>query len=141
MAALQPPHLAAICPWEGFSDLYRDFVRPGGVREDGFSILWSKLTAKAARIDGNLRQEVVRRTERDGWYQSLTPDLERIEVPMLVCGSFSDHSLHTRGSFEAFRRRPLLRQKHLYTHRGGKWSTYYGVEATEARRRFFPTTT
>ncbi|MHB1431761.1 MAG: CocE/NonD family hydrolase [Streptosporangiaceae bacterium] len=31
--ALRPPHLAAICPWEGFSDIYRDLARPGGVRE------------------------------------------------------------------------------------------------------------
>ena len=35
VAALHPPHLAAICPWEGLSDLYRDFARPGGIREDG----------------------------------------------------------------------------------------------------------
>jgi putative CocE/NonD family hydrolase len=38
VAALKPPSLAAICPWEGLSDLYRDFAYPGGVREDGFSI-------------------------------------------------------------------------------------------------------
>lgn len=55
---------------------------------------------------------------------------------MLVCGSFSDHSLHTRGSFEAFRRAGS-RFKRLFTHRDGKWSAYYGREATEARIRFF----
>ena len=43
-------HLAAICPWEGFSDLYRDFARPGGIREDGFSIVWSAGTRRAARV-------------------------------------------------------------------------------------------
>ncbi len=135
-AALRPPHLAAICPWEGFSDLYRDFVRPGGAREDGFSVLWSRMTSKIARVCGNLRAEVIARTERDAWYESLTPALERIEVPMLVCGSFSDQSLHTRGSFEAFRRAGS-RLKRLYTHRGGKWSEYYSKEATQARIRFF----
>ena len=30
VAALQPPHLAAICPWEGASDWYREFARHGG---------------------------------------------------------------------------------------------------------------
>ena len=135
-AALRPPHLAAICPWEGFSDLYRDFVRPGGAREDGFSILWSRLTRKGARLRGDIRAEVVARRERDEWYQSVTPALENIEVPVLVCGSFSDHSLHTRGSFEVFRRAGS-RFKRLYTHRDGKWSAYYGREATEARIRFF----
>lgn len=136
VAALRPPHLAAICPWEGFSDLYREFARPGGVREDGFTIVWSKSASKVARVKTSLRKEVVSRTERDEWYQSLTPNLERIEVPMLVCGSFSDHSLHTRGSFELFRRAGSSR-KWLYTHRDGKWCTYYGQEATDTRVRFF----
>ena len=27
----QPPHLKAIAPWEGFSDLYRDLSRRGGI--------------------------------------------------------------------------------------------------------------
>ena len=57
VAALNPPHLAAICPWEGFSDLYRDFARPGGSREDGFSIVWNKGTSKVARLRGDFRRE------------------------------------------------------------------------------------
>ena len=136
VAALRPPHLAAICPWEGFSDLYRDFARPGGVREDGFSIVWSAMTRRAARVVGDLRAEIVRRPDRDAWYEALAPALEDIEVPMLVCGSFSDHSLHSRGSFEAFRRAGSTR-KWLYTHRDGKWSHYYGQQASEVRARFF----
>jgi predicted acyl esterase len=136
VAALRPPHLAAICPWEGFSDLYRDFARPGGVREDGFSILWSAMTRRKARISGDLRHEIVARAERDEWYAARAPDLEAIEVPVLVCGSFSDHSLHTRGSFEAFRRASSAR-KWLYTHRDGKWCHYYGTDASETRARFF----
>ncbi len=136
VAALRPPHLAAICPWEGFSDLYRDFARPGGVRERGFSIVWSKMTARVARVSGDLSAEVRKRRERDAWYETLTPRLEEIAVPMLVCGSFSDHSLHSRGSFEAFRRAGSV-QKWLYTHREGKWSTFYAAETQEVRLRFF----
>lgn len=136
VAALAPPHLAAICPWEGFSDLYRDFARPGGSREDGFSIVWSKGTARFARLRDNFRREIRERPERDEWYRSKTPDIDRIQVPMLICASFSDHSLHSRGSFELYRRAasPL---KWLYTHRGGKWSTYYSQRATAARIGFF----
>ncbi len=136
VAAFNPPHLVAICPWEGFSDLYRDFAHPGGTREDGFTILWSRGTGRAARVVGNVRQEIVARPERDDWYRSRTPELERIEVPALICGSFSDHSLHSRGAFEAFRRAGS-QQIWLYTHRGGKWSTYYSAEATRTRFRFF----
>ena len=40
-AATRPPHLAAICPWEGFTDFYRDFARPGGVLENGFLSMWT----------------------------------------------------------------------------------------------------
>lgn len=36
-AALQPPHLKAICPWEGVSDLYKEFFCYGGIPEEGFS--------------------------------------------------------------------------------------------------------
>ncbi|RFA20636.1 hypothetical protein B7R25_08990 [Subtercola boreus] len=40
-AATKPPHLAAISPWEGFTDAYRDFSYPGGIRENGFMRVWS----------------------------------------------------------------------------------------------------
>ncbi|MFE3794464.1 CocE/NonD family hydrolase [Nocardia tengchongensis] len=136
VAELRPPHLAALCVWEGFSDFYRDFAYPGGVREDGFSRLWSAVTARRTRMTENLRTEILRRPDRDDWYTAHTPTLERIQVPMLVCASFSDHNLHSRGSFEAFRRAGSTR-KWLYTHRDGKWSHYYGAEATRERIRFF----
>lgn len=136
VAALQPPHLTAICPWEGLSDLYRDFARPGGVLENGFSKLWSRLTGKEARVQNPLYEAIVKHTERDDWYQARTPKLEDIQVPLLVCGSFSDHLLHTRGSFEVFRRAGS-RQKWLYTHRDGKWCAYYSEDATQTRIRFF----
>src|SRR5208337_4318913 len=31
VAALQPPHLAAINPWEGWSDTYREVAYQGGI--------------------------------------------------------------------------------------------------------------
>jgi predicted acyl esterase len=36
-AAEQPPHLAAINPWEGVSDVYRDLVMRGGMPDTGFA--------------------------------------------------------------------------------------------------------
>ena len=47
-AALQPPGLKAICPWEGFTDAYRDLMRPGGIRENGFVTLWGPEPAAGA---------------------------------------------------------------------------------------------
>lgn len=136
VAALRPPHLAAICPWEGLTDLYRDFARPGGVREEGFSSLWSRLTESEARVRSSFRDGIIAHPERDDWYLSKTPDMARIDVPLLVCGSFSDQCLHTYGSFELFRRAGSAR-KWLYTHRDGKWCAYYGEDATRTRIRFF----
>src|ERR1700679_2847340 len=39
-AALQPPHLAAICPWEGGCDLYRDWSHHGGIFSNHFPEAW-----------------------------------------------------------------------------------------------------
>ncbi len=135
-AAVQhPAHLAAICPWEGFNDVYWDFVYPGGVRENGFSKLWFR-KAGQARVKTTLEIEANRHTNRDAFWAERAAPIEKIEAPMLVCGSFSDHSLHTRGGFEAYRR-AASGQKWMYTHRSGKWCTYYGQDATETRLRFF----
>lgn len=136
MAAEHPPHLACICPWEGLTDAYRDLLRPGGIREDGFTIMWAGLLKMARRSPVDLRRQMKRRELRDAWYADRDPALEEIRVPALVCATFSDHNLHSRGSFEGFRR-ISSEEKHLYTHRGPKWATFYGAEARAAQLRFF----
>jgi predicted acyl esterase len=92
VAALRPPHLAAICPWEGFTDVYRDFARPGGIREDGFIRVWTAGVKRQGRTDEDLRAGQVEHPLRDGWWAARIPELGRIEVPTLVCGSFSTNS-------------------------------------------------
>ena len=37
IASTQPPHLAAIAPWEGFSDFYRNNLARGGIPDTGFN--------------------------------------------------------------------------------------------------------
>lgn len=134
-AALRPPSLAAICPWEGFTDPYRDLLRPGGIREDGFVRMWSR-GLRSNRLAYDIRAEQQARPLRDEWWQRLVPKLERIETPMLVCGSFSDHCLHSGGSVRAFQQVGSS-QRWLYTHRGGKWATYYAPGALATQLRFF----
>ena len=34
VGALRPPHLAALCIWEGSSDYYRELCRHGGILSD-----------------------------------------------------------------------------------------------------------
>ena len=135
-AAERPAHLTAINPWEGFTDLYRDFGRPGGIREDGFTRLWSRILARQHRSPVTLGREIAHRPTIDDWWRDRNRDLEAIDVPALVCASFSDHCLHSRGSFEGFRRIGSAR-RYLYTHRSPKWSAYYAGAGRDAQVRFF----
>jgi predicted acyl esterase len=133
-AALRPPHLKAIVPWEGFTDAYRDVARPGGIREIGFLKIWSR-GLKAARLKYSLGEENTKRPLRDEWWQALVPELSMIEVPALICGSFSDNNLHSRGSVRGFEQ-IASPDRHLYTHRGGKWTTFYSESALGTQLAF-----
>lgn len=135
-AALHPPHLKAICPWEGFTDAYRDLFCPGGITEDGFATVWTQVIKKTARLSVDIGRERRRHPLRDGWWQALVPDLGQIDVPMLVCASFSDNNLHGRGSWRAFEQ-VASPDRFVYTHRSGKWATFYGNAARAAQLAFF----
>jgi uncharacterized protein len=134
-AAQQPPGLKAICPWEGLTDPYQDFLRPGGIREDGFVRMWG-LGMRHVRQRYQISDEQRQHPLRDEWWRSLVPALDRITVPALICGSFSDNNLHTRGSFRGWERISSP-DRFLYTHRGGKWATFYAPEARAIQLRFF----
>jgi len=134
-AALNPPSLAAICAWEGFTSVYHDLAYPGGVREDGFVPFWfGKLDKR--RVKENLRQVQLEHPDYDQTWAAREPRLEDIRVPALICASFSDQNLHSRGSFQAFQR-IASEYKWLYTHRTGKWAAFYSREALEWQTRFF----
>ncbi|HVX23287.1 MAG TPA: CocE/NonD family hydrolase [Acidimicrobiales bacterium] len=134
-AALRPPSLRAICPWEGFTDAYRDLMRPGGIQERGFLQMWAR-GLREDRLSVDVLAEQRRRPLRDDWWRSLVPDLPRIDVPMLVCTSFSDNNLHSRGSFRAFQSAGSA-DTFAYTHRSGKWATFYSDDALAAQLAFF----
>jgi putative CocE/NonD family hydrolase len=136
VAALQPPALRAICPWEGFTDAYRDLTFPGGIRETGFTRLWSRNIGRETRQAYTLGPMQDEHPLRDDFWRSVAPDLSAIKVPMLVCGSFSDNNLHGRGSIRAFTRGGSAHAR-LYTHRGGKWATFYSEAALAEQLKFF----
>lgn len=134
-AAEQPPHLAAINPWEGVSDVYRDLVMRGGMPDTGF--------ARQLRDNsywGNGRKEdILAEAERhplvnDLWRNKI-PRVERITVPAYVVASYSN-SLHTAGTFRAWRRIGS-KQKWLRIHNSQEWPDYYDEANREDLRRFF----
>ena len=111
---------------------------PKGVTGSGFLNFWwhtevketlNQTVEKFLQTEGAIPAESIHiHPLMDSYWAEKAVDLEKIEVPMLVCGSFSDHELHTRGSHRAFEHASSSK-KWLYTHRGGKWSEFYSEQA------------
>ena len=85
--------------------------------------MWSR-GPRHVRQRYRLTEQQRRHPLRDEWWRSLAPDLERITVPALICGSFTGNNLHSRGSIRGWEYVSST-EKFLYTHRGGKWATFY----------------
>ncbi|MBX3067995.1 MAG: CocE/NonD family hydrolase [Cryobacterium sp.] len=135
-ASLNPPSLKAICPWEGLTDAYKDLMMPGGIREIGFSRIWLAMTKRVVRMDRDLANERLEHPLRDSWWKEFTPALDKIQVPMLACASFSDANLHSVGSLRAFESAGS-NEKYAYMHREGKWAAFYSDEGKSTQLEFF----
>jgi uncharacterized protein len=134
---LNPPHLAAMIPWEGVSDLYREWAFHGGIPETSFCPF----------LDANLKRrwpgrEVDELTAGrdahpflDDYWRARHGDLADIKVPLLVCASWSTQGLHNRGTIEGFRQASSP-HKWLMVHGRKEWETYFGREALERQLRF-----
>jgi predicted acyl esterase len=164
VAALQPPHLAAICPWEGGCDLYRDWSHHGGIFSDLFATAWyprqvlpnqhgngatdhadretgEPTTGPAlsrALLEGNRANhpnDLLNHPLDDSWYRQRTPDLGRVEVPLYSAGNWGGAGLHLRGNIEGFMRAGS-RQKWLELHVGTHFESFY-LPAYIARQKLF----
>ena len=144
-ASGRPKHLKAISPWEGQSDPYREVLYHGGIPSTGFTSFW--LRKMRAGANGNplppppifnfvhQRPALMKQLQQRPQAKSGI-DLPSIHVPALICASWSDQGLHTRGSFEGFKQ-ISSKQKWLYTHGGKKWEVYYSDEALAVQTAFF----
>ena len=140
-----PPSLRCISPWEGMADVYREIACAGGLEDRGFAYFWWMIDmapslagtpADFIAHNGSLPTEFLKlHPLYDDFWREKAAKLEQIDLPMLVCASFSDHGLHTVGSFRAFMkgRSP---HKWLYTHRDGKWDVYYSPEVQRLTKAF-----
>ncbi|WP_329236701.1 CocE/NonD family hydrolase [Streptomyces sp. NBC_00111] len=134
-AGEQPPHLAAINPWEGVSDVYRDLVMRGGMPDTGFA---EQLQNNSYWGKGQ-REDIVTEAERhplmNELWENKIPQFDRITVPAYVVASYSN-TLHTAGTFRAWRRIASA-DKWLRIHNSQEWPDYYDETNTEDLRRFF----
>lgn len=134
-AAEQPPHLTAINPWEGISDVYRDLVMRGGMPDTGFArqlqdnSYWGK----------SRKEDVLSEADRyplvNELWENKIPQFDRIAVPAYVVASYSN-TLHTAGTFRAWRRMGS-KEKWLRIHNSQEWPDYYDEANREDLRRFF----
>jgi hypothetical protein len=134
-AAEQPPHLAAINPWEGVSDVYRDLVMRGGMPDIGFAERLQNESFRGRNRKEDILTEAERHPLMDELWASKAPRLDRIDVPAYVVASYSN-TLHTVGTFRGWRRMGSA-DKWLRIHNSQEWPDYYDETNREDLRRFF----
>jgi predicted acyl esterase len=165
VAALQPPHLAAICPWEGAADWYRDATHHGGIRSTFWANWWEHQvrsvqfglgargpTSRAngmlvcgdetltdeelARNRTDLAAEIESHPLIDDYYVDRTPDWANVNVPILSAGNWGGHGLHLRGNTEGFVR-AASSAKWLELHGLDHWTQYYADSGRLLQKKFF----
>jgi uncharacterized protein len=164
-AAARPPHLEAICVWEGWNDAYRESARHGGII-CSFRKNWQDMQVKTvqhgqgergakSRVTGELvcgpetlPPEELAKNREDMWqaflsrelwdkyYAERSPDLSRVGVPLLSAANWGGQGLHTRGNFEGFMLAGT-RQKWLEVHGGSHWAPFYTDYGVKLQKRFF----
>ena len=122
IAAERPPHLAAIAPWEGFADSMRDVGLIGGVSTIQFpQFVLSKLIG-GGEI-GDLPRMALSEPNDSPYWQDGSARHELTQVPAYVVASY-DSILHTRGTFDAYRRLGS-KDKWLRVHNTSIWHDLY----------------
>jgi predicted acyl esterase len=165
VGALRPPHLAALCIWEGFADYYRELVRHGGILSQ-FTERWyarqvlrvqhgvgsrgpkSRVTGEPVAGAENLPEEILRRNatdparealERvliDDYYRARMVDFDKIEAPLLSAANWGGVGLHPRGNFEGYLAAGS-RQKWLEVHGDTHFTHFYSNYGMGLQKRFF----
>jgi len=133
IAAERPPHLACIAPWEGCSDVYREFICTGGVPEPGFN----EFLLAGLRGPGRIEDYAAMMRAyplMNGYWQDKVARFEDIEIPAYITAGWSH--FHLRGSIEGFRRIASPR-KWLRVHRDFEWPDACMPPHLEDLRRFF----
>lgn len=164
VAALQPPHLTCMVPWEGAADFYRDMTFHGGIGCTFFRH-WYDIQVKSVQYGLGARGPVSRVTGQpvcgdetlpdeeldtnrtdfaaniadhpldDAFHRVRSPDWSNVEVPFLSAGNWGGQGLHLRGNVEAFTRAAST-QKWLELHGNEHWTEYYTDYGVGLQREF-----
>ncbi len=165
VAGKHPPHLAAIIPWEGQNDRYRDSGYHGGILSE-FQKVWAKhqvaniqygVGARAkknpntgesvagpitlsdeelAKNRVNVFEEVKKHPLDDEWMRARSADLSGVTLPLLTCANWGGQGIHPRGNFNGFTETPS-KQKWLEVHGDSHWSLFSSAYGLALQKRFF----
>jgi predicted acyl esterase len=165
VAQHRPPHLAAICVWEGAADWYREAARHGGIYCGFLDNLYprafhrvqhglgerglrSRVTGELVSGPPTLSDDELKRNRRDierfvlehrfddAASRERTPDFGKITVPLLSAANWGGQGLHPRGNFEGFLAAAST-QKWLEVHGDAHWSHFYTDYGLRLQKRFF----
>ena len=165
VGALRPPHLAALCIWEGSSDYYRELARHGGILCDFLGDWYNRqvlsvqygvgdrgarnpvtgetIAGPETLTDEQLRKnradvggEAARRRLVDDYYRARMPDFSKINVPLLSAGNWGGQGLHPRGNFEGYLRAGST-QKWLEVHGDTHFTHFYSNYGAGLQKKFF----
>ena len=167
VASYRPKYLAAILPWSGTCDFYRDRTRHGGIFVNGFVHRWwtrsvlnnqygnphtrctdfingERSTGEAALSEEQLaanRSDYIESVRAhpllDVWYRQRSGELGNIDVPALVVSNWGGLGLHLRGTIQGFLG-IASKQKWLKVQTGPYFATFF--ESADLQRRFFDRT-
>ena len=146
VAALKPPSLKAIIPWEGRADQYRDQAYHGGIFAQGFLASWHlRNTAwhllgrprsyNPDAFDNNMLWTYMRHDLDSEWWRLNSARWDRIDVPLYSVGNWGGFSMHLRGNTEAY----LLAastDKKLRIHTGTHFHPFHSEEGRLDQLRF-----
>ena len=165
VASLQPPHLAAMCVWEGAADWYRDMTHHGGIL-CSFWANWYDMQVKTVQygcgergrrsgVHGELvcgpellshkelaknrcdfGNEIRAHPLDDGYHKARSPNWDKITTPLLSAANWGGQGLHPRGNFEGFVR-AASKQKWLEAHGIEHWTHFYTDYGRLLQKRFF----
>ncbi|KAK5061392.1 hypothetical protein LTR84_007934 [Exophiala bonariae] len=130
----QPPSLKAIAPWEGFSDMYREQLRRGGIPWSPF-LRWVLMGIPGRGLQENATLMSESREHWDAYWESKRVDFSKIKIPSYVLASYSS-MLHTVGSVRAFKEIDCD-QKWLRFHPHQEWYEDYLHSSVDDLDRFF----
>ncbi|MEW5981458.1 MAG: CocE/NonD family hydrolase [Acidobacteriota bacterium] len=147
VAGLKPPHLTCILPWEGFTDMYREWAYPGGLFGQARVMRWwtdvtgkqllehTRIDNAAAYNENYIYNLMVNHLDGPWWDQvKARGQFDRIEVPFFSVGNWT--SFHFRGNVEAFER-AASRNKLFRVHIGGRLTEFYSDEGKTEQLRFY----